>query len=264
MLLHGRDPAPPGHQAAATQHGYRRARRRAAGASCAPRRRCSRPGAGWSTQPARCCRRRTKQVIDAAPGARHRNFVLLRCPEARRWRPEGSIGPSACSCCPEQRRGRMASIMLVSKRQRPEPERLPSQASMLRGDSTRTGLTPSRQLTVLVGRAPGRCGALAWRQCTRGRARGALGLREHRQGGVPPVRAHRVSGEPRHCATRCAMASRSPLTWMRGSIAIGASGSTPAIVDLTLRRELTYHAVSDRYVVRDTKQRRPDDLRHAR
>ena len=28
------------------------------------------------------------------------------------------------------------------------------------------------------------------------------------------------------------------------------------IVDLTLRRELTYHTVSDRYVVRDAKQRR--------
>ena len=28
-----------------------------------------------------------------------------------------------------------------------------------------------------------------------------------------------------------------------------------SIVDLTLRRELTYHAVSDRYVVRDTQER---------
>ena len=36
------------------------------------------------------------------------------------------------------------------------------------------------------------------------------------------------------------------------------------IVDLTLRRELTYHAVSDRYVVRDTKSGRADEFRDAR
>ena len=39
-----------------------------------------------------------------------------------RWRPGRSAARSACSFCREQRRGPMASIMLVSKRQRPEPE----------------------------------------------------------------------------------------------------------------------------------------------
>ena len=43
-------------------------------------------------------------------------------PPRRRSRPGRSAARSACSFCPEQRRGPTASIMLVSKRQRPEPE----------------------------------------------------------------------------------------------------------------------------------------------
>ncbi len=36
------------------------------------------------------------------------------------------------------------------------------------------------------------------------------------------------------------------------------------VVDVTLRRELAYHTVADRYVVRDPDDRRSADLRHAR
>ena len=54
------------------------------------------------------------------------------------------------------------------------------------------------------------------------------------------------------------MASRSPSTSTRSSSASGASGSTPTSSSYTLRRELCYHAVSDRYVVRDVDARSGD------
>ena len=86
------------------------------------------PGGRLSTPPARCCRRRTKQVVARLPEARCRRAHGRDACGIGAGAGSGRAAPSACSCCPERRRGPTGSIMLVSKRQRPEPERLTSQS----------------------------------------------------------------------------------------------------------------------------------------
>jgi Domain of unknown function (DUF4390) len=141
--------------------------------------------------------------------------------------------------------------MLVSKRQRPEAERLPSQGFMPRDDKT-----------------PYFGGRLRWRARLWMLALGLWGI-SHAAAldGVLEVRSAYVNIDkgvfllyarveyPESTGIRDALRDGITLTfdldarverdrrlWFNASV-----------VDLTLRRELTYHAVSDRYVVRDTK-----------
>ena len=100
----------------------------------------------------------------------------------------------------------MASIMLVSTRQRPEPEHR-HRRFRARGIHTDWRLRGMLALLLALGAAgPGA------RRCARGRARSALRLRERRPGRVPAVRARQLSGQRRHPRRARATASRSTST----------------------------------------------------
>ena len=135
------------------------------------------------------------RLLGEAPRLRRRRDAA----RARLWPGGDRSGRTGCSCCRERRRGPTASIMLVSKRQRPDSERLPSQASMLRRDPTRTGLIPGTAAHgVRASRACRDCAGLR-SACgrTRRRARGAFRVRERRQRRVPAARPRRVSRQSR-------------------------------------------------------------------
>jgi Domain of unknown function (DUF4390) len=144
----------------------------------------------------------------------------------------------------------MASIMLVSKRQRPEPETVVV-ASMLRGDPTRDGVTRYGLLAIAFAIAVGAAGLA--------RADALDGVLEVRSAYVNIDKGvfllHARVEYPLSPAIRSALRDGITLTfdldarverdrhfWFNSNV-----------VDLTLRRELNYHAVSDRYVVKDTR-----------
>ena len=122
---------------------------------------------------------------------------------------------------------------------------------MLRGDPTRTRSTPGRRLAHLC--AIGLCG---WGAAFGNALEGVLEVRSayvNIDKGVFLLYA-RVE-YPDGPAIREALRDGTTLTFDLDARVERDRRLwfNAAIVDLTLRRELTYHAVSDRYVVRDTK-----------
>src|SRR5580704_3146077 len=179
------------------------------------------------------------------------------CPRARSW------PATACSFCPAQRRGPTASIMLVSKRQRAEPRaplcRAPLRvqarfvvASMLRGAPTRRSLSRRRLLTTVLA-----LGLLAAAGLALGDA--LDGLLEVRSAYVNIDKGvfllHARVDYPDNPAIRDALRDGITLTFDLDARVDRERHLwfNATVVDLTLRRELTYHAVSERYVVRDTR-----------
>src|SRR5207302_825663 len=149
--------------------------------------------------------------------------------------------------------------MLVSKRQRPEPEtRLRSQihdrsvvASMLRGDPTRNGLIRGGLLTTVcmmalaswgLGRADALDGALEVRSAYVNLDKGVFLLHARIEYPMGPAIRRALRDGLTLTFELEARVDRERRFWFNLNV-----------VELTLRRELSYHAVSERYVVRDTK-----------
>jgi hypothetical protein len=141
--------------------------------------------------------------------------------------------------------------MLVSKRQRPEAERLPSQGFMPRDDTTPNSHGRPRRRAVLWTLAMGLCGLA--------NAAALDGVLEVRSAYVNIDKGvfllHARVEYPESTAIRDALRDGITLTFDLDARVERDRHLwfNAAMVDLTLRRELTYHAVSDRYVVRDTK-----------
>ena len=151
--------------------------------------------------------------------------------------------------------------MLVSKRQRPEAERLPSQGFMPRdGKTPYLGgrLRRRARLWVLVlglwgiSQAAALDGVLEVRSAYVNIDNGVFQLHARVEYPVTPAIRDALRDGVTLIFDLDARVERDRRFWFNATI-----------VDLTLRRELAYHAVSDRYVVRDAK-RRSADLRHPR
>jgi Domain of unknown function (DUF4390) len=141
--------------------------------------------------------------------------------------------------------------MLVSKRQRLEAERLPSQGFMPRDDST-SNLGRRTRRGALLWMLAVTFGGMAW-------AAALDGVLEVRSAYVNIDKGvfllHARVEYPESTAIRDALRDGTTLTFDLDARVERDRHLwfNAAIVDLTLRRELTYHAVSDRYVVRDVK-----------
>ena len=173
--------------------------------------------------------------LDAEPRAR-----VAGWPETV-VKPPGLLErPSAGSCCPVATPAPMASTMLACTEDRMRAA---------------NAFAPSQPADACCSRPcwPSARRRFA-RRCARRRARGALGLREHRTGRVPAVRARRVPGQRRH-PRRAQGRPDAHLRARRGGVARAALLDGRDVFEYTLKRELMYHAVSDRYVTRDVDAR---------